>query len=210
MGNNINKNKKKQKQDKVDAAAVTDNDKGGGAHYVDPKMRKSTDFASWVQASADQLKGKRVMMYCTGGVRCERASAFLNHTMGDQLQGVYQLQGGIERYLQTFPEGGFWRGKNFVFDKRESVSAENPNGDGGVLQKQKQHDKKKKNKKEVLVDGVDTKCCLCDKPWDRYVGKRKCETCGVPVLMCDTCLSTRHKHNNNNHDQTKDKDKEGG
>lgn len=43
--------------------------KGTGAHYVDPKMRKSTDFPTWVKDSKEQLKGKRVMLYCTGGVR---------------------------------------------------------------------------------------------------------------------------------------------
>ena len=41
-----------------------------------------------------------------GGIRCERASAYLNSQMGSDVKGVYQLQGGIERYLQAFPEGG--------------------------------------------------------------------------------------------------------
>ena len=169
--------KKETKEEETDDKAVS-----SGAKYIDPLMRKSTDFASWLDKSADDLKGKRVMLYCTGGVRCERASAYLNKTMGEELDGVYQLQGGIERYLQTFPDGGFWRGRNFVFDKREAVSAADPNGDGGVLPG-------KKKKKHALDEGVETKCCLCEKPWDRYVGKRKCDTCGVPVLMCDTCMS---------------------
>ena len=155
--------------------------KSGGAKYIDPQMRKSTDWTSWLEKSAEDLKGKRVMLYCTGGVRCERASAYLNKTMGDELEGVYQLQGGIERYLQAFPDGGYWTGRNFVFDKREAVSATDPNGDGGVLPGKKKH---------TIADGIETKCCLCDRPWDRYVGKRKCDTCGVPVLMCDTCMSS--------------------
>jgi predicted sulfurtransferase len=155
----------------------------GAAIYTDPLMRKSTDFPEWVEKAADDLKGKRVMLYCTGGVRCERASAYLKRTMGDSLQGVYQLQGGIERYLQSFPDGGYWRGSNFVFDKREAVSVDDPNGQGGVIRK----------KKCQPTKNVDTKCCLCDKPWDRYVGKKKCDCCGVPVLMCDTCMTAKKR-----------------
>lgn len=181
-----------KKETKEDEPAEEENDDkaaSSGAKYIDPLMRKSTDFASWLEKSADDLKGKRVMLYCTGGVRCERASAYLNKTMGEELDGVYQLQGGVERYLQTFPDGGFWRGRNFVFDKREAVSAADPNGDGGVLPG-------KKKKKHSLDEGVNTKCCLCEKPWDRYVGKRKCDTCGVPVLMCDTCMSSTKDSSN--------------
>jgi predicted sulfurtransferase len=155
---------------------------GGSAEYVDPKMRKSTDLQTWLSKpeTQDKLKDKKVLMYCTGGVRCERASAYLNTQMGSQLKGVYQLKGGIERYLQEFPDGGHWRGKNFVFDKREAISADNRQGDGGVVRKQD------KNK-----ESAETRCCRCQKPWDRYIGKKKCHMCGVPVLMCDSCLSNK-------------------
>lgn len=49
----------------------------GGAEYIDPKMRVSTEFPSWVDANKEKLKGKQIMMFCTGGIRCERASALL-------------------------------------------------------------------------------------------------------------------------------------
>jgi predicted sulfurtransferase len=92
------------------------------------------------------------------------------------------LAGGIERYLQAYPDGGgFWTGKNFVFDKREAVSASNPKGDGGVVGKVKPLEKEKP---------IST-CCVCGDPWDRYVGKKKCYTCGVPVLMCAKCQSMK-------------------
>lgn len=104
---------------------------------------------------------------------------YLNHKMGDKVKGIYQLQGGIERYFKAFPDGGHWRGKNFVFDKREAVDVHNPDGDGGVIDKVK--------KETVALP--DAKCCRCSKNWDRYVGKKKCNTCGVPVLVCDVCLS---------------------
>jgi predicted sulfurtransferase len=154
-----------------------------GAKYIDPKMRKSTDFKIWLdqEETKQQLEGKNVLMYCTGGVRCERASAVLNRTLGDKVKGVFQLQGGIEAYLKTFKDGGHWRGKNFVFDKREAVSADNPDGDGGVVKR-----------KAIPVDDQST-CCVCNEPWDRYVGKKKCSTCGVPVLMCNSCMSQKPK-----------------
>ncbi|KAI2511463.1 hypothetical protein MHU86_2899 [Fragilaria crotonensis] len=159
---------------------------GIGAEYVDPKMRKSTDFPAWLERpeTKEKLKGKQVLMYCTGGVRCERASAYVNTKLGDQVKGIYQLQGGIERYLKAFPDGGHWRGKNFVFDKREAVSAGDLNGDGGVVRKSKDATKR------------ETHCCLCNTPWDRYVGKKKCTMCGVPVLMCTGCMSNIKKDTN--------------
>ncbi len=171
---------------------------GGNAKYVDiqrrqppppissassTRLRKSTDYATWLSKpeTQEELKDKKVLMFCTGGIRCERASAYLNTQMGSQVKGVYQLQGGIERYLQAFPDGGHWRGKNFVFDKREAISADNPMGDGGVVRKSK----------DSAAAAVETQCCLCEKPWDRYIGKKKCDMCGVPVLVCDSCLSRK-------------------
>jgi len=58
-----------------------------GAVYIDPKMRKSTDFKAWLDKpeTQEQLTGKKVLMYCTGGVRCERASALLKTNMGDKV-----------------------------------------------------------------------------------------------------------------------------
>lgn len=64
-------------------------------------------------------------------MRCEKASAYLQSKIGDKVNGVFQLKGGIEKYFKQFPDGGFWRGKNFVFDKREAVSVSNLDGDGG-------------------------------------------------------------------------------
>ena len=124
------------------------------------------------------------------GVRCERASAYLNQKLGSQLKGVYQLKGGIEAYMKEFQDGGFFRGKNFVFDKREAISADNPDGDGGILQAQKKKKKKDDSERRAKIPS-EAKCCVCDKLWDRYVGKKKCSTCGVPVLMCDTCMSQK-------------------
>jgi predicted sulfurtransferase len=61
-----------------------------GATYIDPKMRVSTDFPAWAKDNIDQLKDKQVLMYCTGGIRCERASALFRSLGHDR---VYQLKG---------------------------------------------------------------------------------------------------------------------
>ncbi|KNC86901.1 hypothetical protein SARC_00946 [Sphaeroforma arctica JP610] len=165
-------------------------EKEGGAKYIDPKMRKSTDFKQWLakDETKAELKGKQVLMYCTGGVRCERASALLNTEMGKDLGGIFQLQGGIEKYLQEFPEGGHWQGKNYVFDKREAFGVGNLAGVGGVVEGGK---KKKEKAGKGLSEGVLGKCCVCACEWDRYIGKKKCYTCGVPVLMCSACCTLK-------------------
>jgi predicted sulfurtransferase len=165
----------------------------GGATYIDPKMRKSTDFTAWLDKpdTQEKLKGKQVLLYCTGGVRCERASALLNHKIGNDVKGIYQLHGGIEKYLQEFPDGGYWKGLNYVFDKREAIGAQNPAGVGGVVASGK---KTKKQKKEEAAERMG-RCCTCNVPWERFVGKKKCYTCGVPVLMCDSCMTHKIEKN---------------
>jgi predicted sulfurtransferase len=149
-----------------------------GATLLDPKLRTSSDFPKWLNAPATKakLQGKTVMMYCTGGIRCERASALLNQmTRAEEENGfstkeVVMVRGGIERYLKTFPQGGFWKGKNYLFDKRmEQVP---------ILKTA-----------EALQADVESACSLCDEPYASYRGQRKCsqETCAVPVIVCPKC-----------------------
>ena len=86
-----------------------------------PNTRNFTDLPTCIERLPEQvggLAGKTVLMYCTGGVRCEQASAFLRSQHPD-VAGVKQLSGGIHRYLEAFPDGGFFRGLNYVFDRRE-------------------------------------------------------------------------------------------
>jgi len=150
----------------------------GGAELIDPKMRNSIEFPKWLNdpKTQEKLNGKKVLMYCTGGIRCERASALLNQmtTVNNDLnvKGVYHMRGGIERYVKTFPQGGFWNGKNYLFDRRRE-QAPGTKDDAKVEQE------------------VDSKCCLCRKKWPSYRGKFKCSQsmCGVPVIVCPNCDS---------------------
>ena len=80
-------------------------------------MRVSTEFPEWVDKNKEKLKGKQIMMFCTGGIRCERASALLRERGYEN--DIFQMQGGIHRYLEEYNEdGGHWIGKNYTFDKR--------------------------------------------------------------------------------------------
>ncbi len=86
---------------------------------IDPKTDSFTDFPAWTQ-SAPELKGRtRVAMFCTGGIRCEKATAFM---LAQGVKEVYHLQGGILKYLEEVPkEDSLWEGECFVFDRRVSV-----------------------------------------------------------------------------------------
>ena len=73
------------------------------AMLVDPKLRQFSELPDWIMSHADQLKDRRIMMYCTGGVRCERASAFLKN-LGPEFQDVYQLQGDTHKFLMSLQD----------------------------------------------------------------------------------------------------------
>ncbi|WP_375382937.1 rhodanese-related sulfurtransferase [uncultured Sphingomonas sp.] len=90
---------------------------------VDPGTRSFRDFPAWFLAHREELLGHtpqpRVAMFCTGGIRCEKATAFLK-TQG--LDAVYHLKGGILAYLETVPrDQNRWQGECFVFDQRVAV-----------------------------------------------------------------------------------------
>ncbi|QBY01906.1 rhodanese-related sulfurtransferase [Rhodophyticola sp. CCM32] len=86
---------------------------------VDPGTGSFRDFPAWWEANADRFHNKRIAMFCTGGIRCEKSSGYL---MGQGVEEVYHLKGGILKYLEEVPEEqSLWRGACFVFDERVSV-----------------------------------------------------------------------------------------
>jgi UPF0176 protein len=87
---------------------------------VDPATETFRDFPAWVEANRDRLAGRKVAMFCTGGIRCEKATALVKATGFDD---VYHLDGGILRYLEEMPvQESLWQGECFVFDERVSVT----------------------------------------------------------------------------------------
>ena len=128
----------------------------GGATFINPEMRNSHEFPKWLNLpeTKKQLEGKRVMMYCTEGFGAAPLRALISQMerVGDlkETKGIAMVRGGVDRYLKTFPEsGGFWKGKNYLFDLREAQMAEK----GGEL---------------------GTSRCWRDRPWSKYEGKFVC------------------------------------
>ena len=91
---------------------------------IDPKTTSFRDFPEWFRRERERLMGSgrppKVAMFCTGGIRCEKSTAFLKQVGIDD---VYHLKGGILKYLETVPESNsLWRGECFVFDQRVTIS----------------------------------------------------------------------------------------
>ncbi len=123
---------------------------------IKPDIRYFRQFPEYVDQNLDQFKDKTVFMYCTGGIRCERASAYLEKK--NIAKKVYQVQGGIHRYVEQFPDG-FFRGKNYVFDARITV----------------------KVNEDVLS------CCLhCKQSNDDYINCLNA-LCNKHFTCCDSC-----------------------
>lgn len=91
---------------------------GAFKNAITPEVNNFRDFPAYIDQNLEQFADKQVLMYCTGGVRCERASAYLESK--GIAKKIYQIAGGIHRYVEQFPDG-FFRGKNYVFDARLTV-----------------------------------------------------------------------------------------
>lgn len=127
-----------------------------------PDIRKFSYFPEYVRANRALFQDRTVLMYCTGGIRCERGSAVLLQETG--AAAVLQLGGGIHRYLEAFPEG-LYRGALYVFDERGTI----------------------RTNAEVL-----TGCASCGVEWDAYASCRSphcrllvlcCEGCRAEVSL---------------------------
>lgn len=125
---------------------------------INPKLSNFRQFPKYIDEHLDEFKDKEVLMYCTGGVRCERATAYLK--IKDVAKEVYQIQGGIVRYTEQFPNG-YFRGKNYVFDNRIAVR---------------------------INDDVLSACSLCSEPCDEYTNCLNA-TCNNHFIACPACIS---------------------
>lgn len=89
---------------------------------INPKTEKFSELPDYVEHNLDPAKHKKVAMFCTGGIRCEKFAPYMK-SLG--FESVFQLEGGILKYLEKVPtEQQLWRGECYVFDTRVSVDAE--------------------------------------------------------------------------------------
>lgn len=93
---------------------------GSFAGAIDPGTRRFRDFPAWWDQNAARFAGKRVAMFCTGGIRCEKATNWL---LSRGVEDVFHLRGGVLKYLEEMPEAdSLWQGECFVFDRRVSLT----------------------------------------------------------------------------------------
>jgi predicted sulfurtransferase len=135
---------------------------GKFVNAIAPDIRYFRQFPQYVDENLDQFKDKTVFMYCTGGIRCERASAYLNNK--GIAKKIYQVEGGIHRYVEQFPDG-FFRGKNYVFDQRITVK---------------------------VNDDVLSKCLNCPTPSDVYYNCANA-LCNKHYTSCPACIETLNR-----------------
>ncbi|MCW1930652.1 MAG: rhodanese-related sulfurtransferase [Candidatus Kerfeldbacteria bacterium] len=126
---------------------------------ITPDIQNFREFPQWVKENKEKLNGKKVLMYCTGGIRCEKASAVVKET---GIEDVYQLNGGIINYGKHIPDG-LWEGSCYVFDAR--------------------------NKVQVNDDAHHTiisKCDFCKELSDQYVNCANA-ACNKMMILCASC-----------------------
>ncbi len=129
---------------------------------IDPETRTFREFPDWFRAFRERLEAEgrtpKVAMFCTGGIRCEKATSFVK---AEGIEDVYHLKGGILKYLETVPEtDSKWHGECFVFDERVSVK----------------HD---------LSPGEYDMCHACKRP---ITEADKTDTSYVPGVSCPHCI----------------------
>ncbi len=131
-------------------------------------FRDSLDFIE--EQLREHKEDKKLVMYCTGGIRCEKASAYYKHK---GFKNVYQLEGGIINYVRQIQEEGLenkFLGKNFVFDQRRA---------------------------ERISEDVIANCHQCGKPCDTHVNCAN-EACHLLFIQCETCMEEMENCCSNN------------
>ena len=130
---------------------------GSFAGAVDPATGSFREFPGWADANRERFAGRKVAMFCTGGIRCEKATAYMR-SIG--IEDVYHLRGGILKYLEDVPaEESLWRGECFVFDERVSVTHGLAEGEAELCRACRRPLSAEDRRSELHVDGVSCRYC---------------------------------------------------
>jgi len=139
---------------------------GAFENAIDPKTESFRDFPDWLRGFKQETGAKKLAMYCTGGIRCEKATAFAK-SIG--FEEVYHLEGGILKYLEQVPATtSKWQGDCYVFDDRVSVRHGLAQGDYDKCHACGLPVAPADKQDEHYVEGVACKAC-----WDQYSDDRK-------------------------------------
>jgi UPF0176 protein len=145
---------------------------GSFAHAINPQLKTFAELPAWLDQSerlaglAKPGKKPKVAMFCTGGIRCEKSTAYLRSKGFDE---VFHLEGGILKYLEEVPqEQSLWQGECFVFDERVSV------GHG-------------------LLPGPHTLCRACRQPLEDGASESALFEAGVSCPRCHGTTSDAQK-----------------
>ncbi len=163
----------------VDARNLYESEVGRFKGAVTPQLKNFRDWPEVVD-SLKKEKEKTIVTYCTGGIRCEKASAYM---VEQGFKDVYQLDGGIVTFTKKFPDT-YWEGGVFVFDERRVVEP---------------------NTKPELKHG--SKCYYCGKPTSYYINchNQDCDkiivTCHDCKIKNDYCCSDECRRSNNKRDR---------
>lgn len=104
----------------IDTRNAYESDIGYFKNSVFPETKSFSEFPKWIKKNEKKIINKRIAMYCTGGIRCEKASSYL---LEKGYNNVYQLEGGILNYIDKVEKKkSSWKGECFVFDERVSVN----------------------------------------------------------------------------------------
>ncbi|CAM3954490.1 rhodanese-related sulfurtransferase [Shewanella aquimarina] len=141
---------------------------------VDPKTATFREFPEYVKQNLDPKQHKKVAMFCTGGIRCEKSTAYLKEQGFDE---VYHLEGGVLKYLEEVqPEESLWEGECFVFDNRVAVNHQLEKGQYDQCNACRLPITEEDKQSEHYVQGVSCPHCidkLSDKQRKRFVERER-------------------------------------
>ena len=144
---------------------------GTFAGAVDPGTRSFGEFPDWWRQNAERFHNKRIAMFCTGGIRCEKSTNWL---LSQGVPEVFHLRGGILKYLEEVPPGeSLWRGECFVFDQRVSVGHGLVPGDNTMCHACRRPVTPEGRQHPDYEEGVSCPACIGDYDADRREGFRE-------------------------------------
>ena len=141
---------------------------------VDPHTATFREFPAWVEENRALLEGRKVAMFCTGGIRCEKATAYVK-SLG--IEDVFHLKGGILKYLEDVDAGeSRWNGECFVFDERVAVGHGLVEGDLTLCRACRHPLKPEERKSPEFIEGVSCPHChdkRSDADRERYAQRQR-------------------------------------